>query len=507
MPTSSISNVTKDLNGNVVPLVPVVITLQPPGGFRISDSSEVAPEYSTTSDAGGSWAVALEQTSNISPTGSYYVAQEQYPASAGGYREYAFTVGVGNATLFASLLATNPPSPTTNYLTQAQGDARYALLSTGSSNLRVVNVLDYGATGDGLTDDYAAIQAAINATPTRGVLFFPETSPAAPTGATYLCNTSPTWKDFIRVTGGNWQGSIIKMASGVSGINLTNCDFTTFENLRIDSAGGTATGLVLNATTYATLRNMFFRLFSDLCVGSNVSFSCIFDNCRFTAGTNGIFLNHCNDMMFRSLEVQCTGTYIDLTRTQAVTLEDWRGSQGAPFLVLHQGTDACRDTTLIGCDIEDSSTSPFITATDASIYNLTIIGCNIASASGSPAARAIEFGGKGLTVIGNTFTSFSSNPVLLDANADGGIIASNTSAGVSLNVVTDNSTAHTITYLNETISRLGRAVVLPAGTTAAASIRLPHGAAPTSPVDGDMWTTSAGGLFVRINGVTVGPLS
>lgn len=45
-----------------------------------------------------------------------------------------------------------------------------------------------------------------------------------------------------------------------------------------------------------------------------------------------------------------------------------------------------------------------------------------------------------------------------------------------------------------------------APTTARASIGLPHGTAPTTPVDGDMWTTTAG-LFVRINGVTVGPLS
>jgi hypothetical protein len=32
--------------------------------------------------------------------------------------------------------------------------------------------------------------------------------------------------------------------------------------------------------------------------------------------------------------------------------------------------------------------------------------------------------------------------------------------------------------------------------------RLPHGTAPSSPVNGDLWTTSAGGLFGRINGVT-----
>jgi hypothetical protein len=37
-------------------------------------------------------------------------------------------------------------------------------------------------------------------------------------------------------------------------------------------------------------------------------------------------------------------------------------------------------------------------------------------------------------------------------------------------------------------------------------LRLPHGSAPSSPVNGDMWTTTAG-LYVRINGVTVGPLS
>ena len=45
-----------------------------------------------------------------------------------------------------------------------------------------------------------------------------------------------------------------------------------------------------------------------------------------------------------------------------------------------------------------------------------------------------------------------------------------------------------------------------ASTTAVSSLNIPHGSAPTSPVDGDMWTTTAG-LFVRINGATVGPLS
>lgn len=50
------------------------------------------------------------------------------------------------------------------------------------------------------------------------------------------------------------------------------------------------------------------------------------------------------------------------------------------------------------------------------------------------------------------------------------------------------------------------ALTVAAGTTGVSSFRVPHGAAPTSPVDGDIWTTAAG-LYVRISGATVGPLS
>lgn len=40
-----------------------------------------------------------------------------------------------------------------------------------------------------------------------------------------------------------------------------------------------------------------------------------------------------------------------------------------------------------------------------------------------------------------------------------------------------------------------------ASATGSAGLRLPHGVAPTSPVNGDFWTTTAG-AFIRINGVT-----
>ena len=42
-------------------------------------------------------------------------------------------------------------------------------------------------------------------------------------------------------------------------------------------------------------------------------------------------------------------------------------------------------------------------------------------------------------------------------------------------------------------------------TSMLAGFRIPPGAAPASPLDGDIWTTTAG-IYVRIHGVTVGPL-
>jgi len=45
---------------------------------------------------------------------------------------------------------------------------------------------------------------------------------------------------------------------------------------------------------------------------------------------------------------------------------------------------------------------------------------------------------------------------------------------------------------------------LPAATTSLAPLRIPHGTAPTTPTNGDVWTTSSG-MFARVNGATVGP--
>lgn len=55
--------------------------------------------------------------------------------------------------------------------------------------------------------------------------------------------------------------------------------------------------------------------------------------------------------------------------------------------------------------------------------------------------------------------------------------------------------------LNRAGGTMAGKLVTAVPTTSAAGFNLPPGTAPTSPVDGDMWTTTAG-TFVRINGVT-----
>ena len=48
-------------------------------------------------------------------------------------------------------------------------------------------------------------------------------------------------------------------------------------------------------------------------------------------------------------------------------------------------------------------------------------------------------------------------------------------------------------------------ILAAASTTSKSGLNLAHGVAPSAPVNGDVWTTSLG-MFVRINGVTYGPL-
>lgn len=105
--------------------------------------------------------------------------------------------------------------------------------------------------------------------------------------------------------------------------------------------------------------------------------------------------------------------------------------------------------------------------------------------------------GGGVTLTGGAggATNANGGAVTLISGAPGGAGTAGAvvlDAGGSADELTVTTTAVTSTVL----------VATPASTTGSAGLRIVPGVAPTSPVDGDIWTTTAG-VFARINGATV----
>jgi len=113
-----------------------------------------------------------------------------------------------------------------------------AVTRTVQAKLRdIVNVRDFGATGDGTTDDAAAIRAAIAAASGR-TLYFP--TPAS----SYLCNSSLGTLSSVRLLGDGRRVCTIKKNYSGGSPFITMNDSSEIEGLRIDLSGNTGiTGL------------------------------------------------------------------------------------------------------------------------------------------------------------------------------------------------------------------------------------------------------------------------
>src|SRR3990167_7076794 len=82
-----------------------------------------------------------------------------------------------------------------NATTFLRGDRRW-VVPTGTQRYVNVQASPYLAVGDGVTDDAAAIQAAIEATPIGGTLYLPRTNNF------YRVLSTPTINKVLRLVGG-----------------------------------------------------------------------------------------------------------------------------------------------------------------------------------------------------------------------------------------------------------------------------------------------------------------
>jgi hypothetical protein len=164
-----------------------------------------------------------------------------------------------------------------------------------------VSVKDFGAVGDGTTDDTAAIQAAINAIPISGgatshgyQLYFPP-------GKYLLSDTLVVGNRRVAFLGAGVQGS---GSSSILYMSVTNTDFIDFttgnsdvisvEKLQfLGQASGTGRGIVLGRTAQpcydSRIRNCWFASIGGKAIDGVDLQGCHISDCAFdSGGTHGV---------------------------------------------------------------------------------------------------------------------------------------------------------------------------------------------------------------------------
>jgi hypothetical protein len=166
----------------------------------------------------------------------------------------------------------------------ADGSLTRAKLATAAKGAAVYNVKDYGAEGDGLTDDTTAIQAAIDAAPAGSTIF-------APTGKYVISTLSITKPLTMKGEGVTWRGTgtfahaswaeltrgdgTLFISSATSGAALTYAPSPDSGQVDLQDFGiigpgsGTSTGLSMPAgPARNNLRNVMLGNFS---IGLNMA--------------------------------------------------------------------------------------------------------------------------------------------------------------------------------------------------------------------------------------------
>jgi len=162
----------------------------------------------------------------------------------------------------------------------------------------IINVKSYGAKGDGVTDDTAAIQSALTAAAaSKGIVFFPP--------GTYLVSATLTWPQYVDIIGSGLFNTTIKTVNAITLVSASYAgpdykQWGSMENISLQGANIGLIGLDVQYNYQMKLDHVFFGYFATNGAMINRTIMTKMSHCLFLG---------CGDATHGSLEVDYSTTF------------------------------------------------------------------------------------------------------------------------------------------------------------------------------------------------------
>jgi hypothetical protein len=372
-------------------------------------------------------------------------------------------VQVNGAFLHALLGGLNDDGTNTSFTispgsTVASGPTTTPVRTVRQPSVDWLNVRTFGARGDGITDDTAALQAAVTAAAAV------KTAVYVPSG-TYLVSAPVVIPagEGLGIFGSGWASSIkLKAASNCFVFKMTGADTRiTMRDLEIDGncleqgTAGTSGGVDASGAVACRFDNIHFVACRDdgLYLGpqtggafghNNRVIGCLFDESMTSTGPGrGIQMNSNDENQVIGCDFEYLGGAGGTTYETAVGILDRAGTQfisdcnfvgGATNNTKGVRLQDCSSTKIIGCNFDGTAgDSIFIAATGNLITGCTIFGPGeVGTLGGEASGIHLEYATKNNSVTGNSIASSAVN------GKTRSLIREEGSGGAGPNLITNN---------------------------------------------------------------------
>lgn len=295
--------------------------------------------------------------------------------------------GVSNVSLFTSSNAVISSDKNDNIVLYSTGSIMVKGVQASTLKDSSLNVKAFGATGDCVTNDAPAIQAAIDYNTTQNTtadIFFPSTS------GCYLIGTKLTVSRSMRFIGEQWGRNYLATNSDITILSIKNTSDIVIEELEfIGPANGISTqpGIYIENTPFLTLDHDYITHF--------------YYGVQIASGASASFQNSIYSVQITS------NVYADIFQMGNGVLNMYDSSLGASKYGL-QSMDGV-DINIFGGDCEGPSISCF--DLDADVAGVGVYTIDSVHFEGSASAGDIRLGNtklvKSAVIRGNDFASGS----------------------------------------------------------------------------------------------------